>query len=65
MEYRVWIPTDDHQFKEEKVGSVGELPKVCSQLVPIMSVLGAHWQTRHSMVREQTCKCCHQMDPSL
>ena len=24
---------DDHQFKEEEVGSVGELSKVCSQIV--------------------------------
>ena len=24
---------DDHQFKEEEMGSVGELSKVCSQIV--------------------------------
>ena len=24
---------DDHQFKEEEIGSVGEMPKVCAQIV--------------------------------
>ena len=32
--YKVATPcTDDHQFKEEEMGSVGELSKVCSQIV--------------------------------
>ena len=32
--YKVATPCiDDHQFKEEEMGSVGELPKVCSQIV--------------------------------
>ena len=32
--YKVITPClDDHQFKEEEVGSVGELTKVCSQIV--------------------------------
>ena len=30
----------------------------------IMLIFGAHWKTRHSMVSEQTCTCCHQMDTS-
>ena len=30
-----------------------------------MPVCGTHWKTRHSMVCEQTCTCCHQMDQSL
>ena len=32
--YKVITPClDDHQFKEEELGSVGELAKVCSQIV--------------------------------
>ena len=32
--YKVTTPRfDDHQFKEEEMGSVGELSKVCSQIV--------------------------------
>ena len=32
--YKVATPCiDDHHFKEEEMGSVGELPKVCSQIV--------------------------------
>ena len=32
--YKVATPClDDHQFKEEELGSVGELPKCCSQIV--------------------------------
>ena len=32
--YKVATPcTDDHQLKDEEMGSVGELPKVCSQIV--------------------------------
>ena len=32
--YKVTIPCfDDHQYKEEELGSVGELSKVCSQIV--------------------------------
>ena len=56
--YKVATPrVDDHQFEEE-IGCVGELPKVCSQMVLKMPVFG-------SMVCEQTCTCCHQMDQSL
>ena len=32
--YKVTTPClDDHQFKEEELGSVGELSKICSQIV--------------------------------
>ena len=32
--YKVATPcTDDHQFKEEEMGSIGKLSKVCSQMV--------------------------------
>ena len=42
--YKVETPcTDDLQFKEEELGSVGELSKICSQLVLKMLVLGPHW----------------------
>ena len=57
--YKVATPClDDHQFKEEELGFVGELSNVCSL------VFGTHWYTRHFMVCEQICPCCHQMDQS-
>ena len=34
---------DDHQFKEQELGSVGELSKVCSRIVLKLPVFGAHW----------------------
>ena len=34
---------DDHQFQEEENGSVGDLSKVCSQIVLKMSILGSYW----------------------
>ena len=45
---------EDHQFKMEELETVGELSEVCSQI-----------ETRHSLVREQTCTSCHKMDKSL
>ena len=36
---------DDHHFKEEELKSVGELSKVCSQIVPEMLILGTYWKT--------------------
>ena len=42
--YKVATPCmDDHQFKEEEIGSVGELSIVCSQIVLTCLYLGAHW----------------------
>ena len=42
--YKVTTPClDDHQFKEEELGSVGELTKVCSRFFSEMLVLGTHW----------------------
>ena len=39
--YKVATPcTDDHQLKEEETGSVGELSKVCSQIVQKCMYLG-------------------------
>ena len=64
--YKVTTPClDDHQFKEEELGSVGELSKVCSQTVKTSLVFDTHWQTRHSMDNKQTCTSSHQMDQSL
>ena len=34
---------DNHQFKEEELGSVGELPNVCSLNVLKVLVIGMHW----------------------
>ena len=34
QQHKVATPcVDDHQFKEEEVGSVGDLSKICSQIV--------------------------------
>ena len=64
--YKVSTPRiDDHHFKEEEWNSVGELSKICSQIVLKMPILGTHWKTRYSMVSEQTCTVDHKMDRSL
>ena len=34
---------DDHQFKEEEIGSVGDLSKVCAQICSEMHVFGSNW----------------------
>ena len=36
---------DDHQFREEEMGCVGELSNVRSQSVLELLVLGVHWKT--------------------
>ena len=52
---------DDHHFKEEELKSVGELSKVCSQIV-----LKCLYLARvGSMVTEQTCTIDYKMDQSL
>ena len=44
--YKVSTPCiDDHHFKEEELKSVGELSKVCSQIVRKMLILGTYWTT--------------------
>ena len=55
----------DHQYKQEERKKKGELPKVCSQIVLKTPLLGAHRQTRESVVREQTGTSSHEMDESL
>ena len=49
---------DDHQFKKEELESVGELSKVCSQIVLKCLYLAR----RHFKVCQQTCKSSHKMD---
>ena len=49
---------DDHHFKEEEMGSVGELPKVCSQNflkclfwpVPVDLIFHGPWTNLHEQV---------------
>ena len=54
--YNIATPClDDHQFKEEELGSFGELSKVCSQTVKTSLIFGTHWLTRHLVVSKQTC----------
>ena len=54
--YKVAIPCiDDHQFKEENVGSVGELSKVCSQMVLKCLYLARIGRPDIFMVRELIC----------
>ena len=44
--YKVSTPCiDDHLFKEEEMKSVGELSKVCSQIVLKCNKLGTYWKT--------------------
>ena len=50
---------DDHQFKEEELGSAGELSKVCSQLVLTCLYLARIGRLDMFMVREQICSCYH------
>ena len=42
--YEVATPClDDHQFKDQEMGAVGELSKVCSRFFAKKPVFGAHW----------------------
>ena len=64
--YKVSTPClDDRQLKEEELKSVGDLSKVCSQIVLKCLYLGTYWKTCHSMVSEQTCKIDEEMVQSL
>ena len=62
--YKVSTPCiDDHHFKEEELKSVGELSKVCSQIV--LKCLYLARIGRCSIVSEQTCMIDHKMDQSM
>ena len=64
--YKVLTPClDDHQFKEEELGSVGELSKVCSQIVLTSLYLARIGRPDIFMVREQTCTCFHLLDQNM
>ena len=56
---------DDHQFKEEELGSVGKLTKVCSQIVLKWMHLARIGRLWYLIVREQICLCYHTVDQSL
>ena len=44
--YKVSTPCiDDHHFKEKETKSVGELSRVCSQIVLKWLILGKNWTT--------------------
>ena len=56
---------DDHQFREEEIGSVWKnvhnFHTNCSEV----SILGTYWEAWYFMVCEQTCSCAHEMDKKL
>ena len=57
--------TDDHFKEEEELNFLGELSKVCSQIVLKCLLLARFWKTRYSMVSEQACTIDHKMDQSM
>ena len=56
---------DDHQFREEENGSVGELSTVCSHIVLKCLHLARIGRPDVLWVCEQACSCCHKMDKIL
>ena len=61
--YKVSTPCiDDHHFKEGELKSVGELSKVCSQIVLKCLYLARIGRPEYSMVSEQTCTIDHKLD---
>ena len=65
--HKVGIPCiDDHQFKEEEIGSVGELSEVCAQIVFKFMYLArtGRLDILWSM-SEKACPCHHKMDESM
>ena len=66
QQYKVSSPClDDHQFKQEELGSVGELSEVCSHIFLEVLVFGTNWETKHSVVSQQACEISHKMDPGM
>ena len=64
--YKVSTPCiDDHHFKEEEMKSVGELSKVCSQIVLKCLYLARIGRPDIFMVSEQTCTIDFEMDQGL
>ena len=63
--YKVATPClDDHHFKEEENGSVGELSAVCSQIV-LKCLYLARIVGPIFMVCEQSCSCGHNNGQNL
>ena len=61
--YKVTTPCiDDHHFKEEEMKSVGELSKVCSQIVLKCLYLARIGRLDILLVSEPTCTIDHQMN---
>ena len=61
---------DDHQFKEEENGSVGELSPVCSQLAPKCLYVACMWPALGDLIFCGSCTnllllAYHSMDQSL
>ena len=56
---------DDHQFKQEEIGSVGELSKVCSQIVLKCFYLARIGRSDIFMDFKQACSCHHEVDESM
>ena len=64
--YKISTPCiDDHHFKEEELKSVGELSKVCSQIVLKCLYLARIGRPDITVVSEQTCTIDHKMDQGL
>ena len=64
--YKVASPcSDDHQFKEEELGSVGDLSKVCSQIVLRCFYLARIVRPHIFWPAKQTCTSSHQIGPEL
>ena len=64
--YKVSTPCiDDHQFKQEEEGTVGDVSKSLLSNRPEMPLYGEHRQTGYSVVCKQTCKSSHETDKSL
>ena len=66
--YQVATPCmdDDHQFREEEIGSVWELPTVCSQRVLKCLYLARIGRPEKFWpVNKQTCSCGHKVDKLL
>ena len=63
--YQVTTPCiDDHHFKEEELGSVGEMSKVCSQIVLKCLHLASIGRPDIPWSVNKLARS-HQMDPSL
>ena len=64
--YKVSSPClDDHHFKKEELESVGDISKVCSEIVLKCLYVARIGRLAILLVSEQTCSISHHMDRSL